>query len=123
MSRTDRRSLPIPAALLLAALLVCSSLFPAVVEAAAAAPADASVEQMMAGLSDEEVRQLLIEELRKEALAGTENSPQMKGPAFFLSRLLNLLSSEHDENKNEIEGLFASLPAMGPDLHRVFVKL
>ncbi|MEJ2057036.1 MAG: hypothetical protein P8X39_04275 [Desulfofustis sp.] len=115
--------MPIFAALLLAALLVCFNLFPASGEAADAAPADASVEQMMAGLSDEDVRQLLIEELRKEALADTQDSQQMKGPAFFLSRLLNLLSREHDDNKNEIEALFASLPAVGPDLHRVFVKL
>lgn len=123
MSRTDRRSLPVFAALLLAVLLVLAGLAPVVGESAAAEPTDASVEQMMAGLSDEEVRQLLIEELRKEALAGKGESQQMKGPAFFLSRLLYLLSNEHDENKNEIEALFASLPAMGPDLHRVFVKL
>ncbi len=123
MSRTDRRSLPLFTVLLLTALLACSSLAPAIGEAADAAPTDASVEQMMAGLSDEEVRQLLIEELRKEALAAPQDSQQMKGPAYFLSRLLNLLSSEHDENKNEIETLFASLPAVVPDLHRVFVKL
>ncbi len=77
----------------------------------------------MAGLSDEQVRQLLIEELRKEALADPPDLHKMKGPAFFLSRLLNLLSNEHDDSKNEVKALFASLPEMGPDLHRVFVKL
>jgi len=123
MSRTDRRSLPVFFALLFAALVVCSSLTPLISEAAESPSSASSAEQMMAGLSDEDVRRLLIEELQKEALSATPDTDQMKGPAFFLSRLLNLLSSGHDRNKNEVKTLFASLPAMGPDLHRVFVKL
>lgn len=123
MSRTDRRSLPVFVALLVATLWTCSMPTPTWGVAADSAPANASVEQTMAGLSDEAVRQLLIEELRKEALADPPDNQKMKGPAFFLSRLLNLLSTEHDDNKNEVKALIVSLPEMGPDLYRVFVKL
>lgn len=123
MSRTDRRIPSLPAVLLLTALFLLSG--PVLINLQAADPAQSggTAEQIMAGLSDEEVRQLLIEELRKEALSDTPDAQQMKGPAAFLSRLLNLLSTEHDDNKNEVRSLFAALPAVGPELHRVFVKL
>ena len=123
MSRTDRGSLPVILALFFAALIALSSLVPAISEAAESPPSTDSAEQMMAGLSDEEVRQLLIEELRKEALSAPPDAQQMKGPAAFLSRLLSLLSAEHEDNKVEVKSLFAALPKVGPELHRVFVKL
>lgn len=123
MSRTDRRSLPVFFALLFAALVACSSLTPTISKAAESPSSAGSAEQMMAGLSDEEVRRLLIEELQKEALSAPPDADQMKGPAVFLSRLLNLLSAEHDDNKTEVKSLFTALPQVGPELHRVFVKL
>gem|GEM_PF-3535729 len=46
----------------------------------------------------------------------------MKGPALFLSRLLIGLSSEHDDNKDQVRELLASFPNMGPDLYKVFIK-
>ena len=83
-----------------------------------------SVEQMMAGLSDEQVRQLLIDELKNSAETEALSSPQkMKGPAFVMSRMLTRLSRGQDDNKTEIATLFSFIPSMGPDLYKVFVKL
>ena len=83
----------------------------------------ANVESMMAGLSDEQVRQLLIDELKKDAEIEELSPQQMKGPAYFLARLLGVMSSEHDENKQEVSALFGSFSTMGPDLYKVFIKL
>lgn len=83
-----------------------------------------SVEQMMAGLSDEQVRQLLIDELKNAAETDELLSPrEMKGPAFVLSRMLTRLSRGQDDNKSEIATLFSFIPSMGPDLYKTFVKL
>lgn len=83
-----------------------------------------SVEHMMAGLSDEQVRQLLIDELKKTAESEELfSSQQMKGPAFTLSRMLRKLSRGQDDNRNQIETLFSFIPKMGPDLYKVFIKL
>ena len=77
----------------------------------------------MAGLSDEQVRQLLIEELKKDLQVEESAPQQMKGPALLFSRLLRVLRSQHDDSEDEVRALFSSLPAVGPDLYRVFVKL
>ena len=92
---------------------------------AAANSTDSSeaVEEMMAGLSDEQVRQMLIDELKKDAEAEELEQPKMKGPAFLLSRLLRVLRSQHDDSESEVRALFGALPTMGPDLYKVFVKL
>ena len=82
-----------------------------------------SAEELMAGLSDEQVRQLLIEELKKDMEAEEPAPQKMKGPALLFSRLLRTLSNQHDDSENEVRALFSSLPALGPDLYRVFVKL
>ena len=92
-------------------------------ETGAEKEAEAKVDKMMAGLSDEQVRQLLIEELRKDdAIAGVEPD-KMKGPAHFLARLLNIMTRGHDDNTEEVRTLFGAFGTMGPDLYRVFVKL
>lgn len=77
----------------------------------------------MAGLSDEQVRQLLIEELKKDVEVEEPAPQQMKGPALLFSRLLRVLRSQHDDSEDEVRTLFSSLPMLGPDLYRVFVKL
>ena len=123
MNRDDRALPRSVVALLPAVLFFLLSLTPAAIRAAEPGSGDDAVEQMMAGLSDEQVRQLLIEELKKEGRTDAADPPQMKGPAFFLSRLLSLLSSGYDDNRSEVKALFASFPTLGPDLHRVFVKL
>ncbi len=90
---------------------------------AAEEEAEAQVDKMMAGLSDEQVRGLLIEELKKDIEEEEVGPQKMKGPAFILSRLLRVMSSQHDDSEDEVRALFSSLPTMGSDLFRVFVKL
>ena len=110
-------------ALLTTALLLFSSGPVCAAEAAESETSGSNIEEMMAGLSDEQVRQLLIEELKKD-VAAEEPAPQkMKGPALLFSRLLRALSTQHDDSEDEVRALFDSMPALGPDLYRVFVKL
>jgi hypothetical protein len=109
--------------LLTAGLLLFSSALLCCAEAADSGTSGSSAEEMMAGLSDEQVRQLLIEELRKDVQVEEPAPQKMKGPALLFSRLLRTLSNEHDESEDEVRALFSSLPLLGPDLYRVFVKL
>ena len=92
-------------------------------EGAESTTSNSSVEGMMAGLSDEQVRQLLIEELKKDMEVEEPAPRKMKGPAFILSRLLRVMSNQHDDSEDEVRALFSALPTMGSDLFRVFVKL
>ena len=108
--------------LLTAGLLLCSAPLCST-RAADSDTAGSSVGEMMAGLSDEQVRQLLIEELKKDAQVDEPDPQKMKGPALLFSRLLRAMSNEHDESEDEVRALFSSLPLLGPDLYRVFVKL
>jgi len=85
--------------------------------------AEKKTEHLMAGLSDEQVRQMLIEELAKDAALDEPDFERMKGPAYVLARMLNSLSSEHDENEDELKDLFTGIPNVLPDLYRVFIKL
>ncbi len=93
------------------------------VPAAAEEESAAQVDKMLAELSDEQVRQLLIEELKKDAAVAEAEPDKMKGPAFFLARLLGIMTKEHDDNTEEVRALFGTLDTMVPDLYRVFVKL
>ena len=124
MKRTTR-SLPgvFLLALLTSGLLLAFTAPPSVVQATKSEKSEANIDKMMAGLSDEQVRQLLIEELKKETEAEEVDPDNIKGPAFFLSRLLSIMTRGHDENTNEVRTLFDSFPTMGPDLYRVFIKL
>jgi len=108
--------------LLTVTFLLCSAGFCLSAEASDSA-ADANVHDMMAGLTDEQVRQLLIEELKKDIEEEGVGPQKMKGPAFILSRLLRVMNSQHDDSEDEVRALFSSLPTMGSDLYRVFVKL
>ncbi len=124
MNRTTR---PLPGvfflALLTAGLLLAFTALPHAVHAVESEQSQADIDKMLAGLSDEQVRGLLIEELKKD-IDDEEGDPKtMKGPAFFLSRLLSIMTRGHDENTNEVRTLFDSFPTMGPDLYRVFIKL
>ncbi len=109
--------------LLTAGFLIFSSTPLCSADAANSGTSGSSVEEMMAGLSDEQVRQLLIEELKKDAQLEEPAPQKMKGPALLFSRLLRAMSNEHDESEDEVRELFSSLPLLGPDLYRVFIKL
>lgn len=114
-------------ALCFAALFFCTSLFllPLCVGAEAndLTEAEQKVDRTMAGLSDSQVRQMLITELKKDAESEEPDYDRMKGPAYILSRMLNGLSNEHDQNEDELRALFNGLPNVLPDLYRVFIKL
>ncbi len=88
-----------------------------------ATPAGGNAEQLMAGLSDEQVRKMLIDELKKDAGQSEPEYDQMKGPASFLSTMLNSLSSGQDEDEDQLKALFSGIPNVLPDLYRVFIKL
>ncbi|MGI9537441.1 MAG: hypothetical protein ACR2PB_10235 [Desulfocapsaceae bacterium] len=103
--------------------LIFSTGFCLSAETSDAASADVNAQEMMAGLTDEQARQLLIEELKKDIDEEGVGTQKMKGPAFILSRLLRVMNSQHDDSEDEVRALFSSLPTMGSDLYRVFVKL
>jgi len=86
-------------------------------------PAEEKVDHLMAGLSDEQVRQMLIDELKKDADLAEPGFESMKGPASILSRMLGGLSSGQDENKDELKDLFSGIPQLLPDLYKVFINL
>jgi hypothetical protein len=110
-------------ALLTAGLLLSFTGLVCIAEADAMQDSEAKVDEKMAGLSDEQVRQLLIDELRKDAAIAEVEPDKMKGPAHFLARLLNIMTRGHDDNTEEVRTLFSAFGTMGPDLYRVFVKL
>ena len=80
---------------------------------------------LMAGLSDEQVRQMLIAELQSDAMEDQYSSQQerMAGPAGMFHRLLNKFSGEHDDNEEQIQKLWGGIPNVIPDLHKVFLTL
>jgi len=82
------------------------------------------VESLMAGLSDEQVRQMLIIELQKDVQGDLYTQQQkMVGPAGIFHRLLKRLSSEHDDNEEQFRKLWEGIPNVIPDLHKVFLTL
>lgn len=117
----------VAAAFCLATLLLCTILLMQSSCFAAGTPGlsqtEQKVDRTLASLSDEQVRQMLIAELKKDAAAEEPDYDRMKGPAYILSRMLNGLSNEHDENEDELKALFNGIPQVLPDLYRVFIKL
>ncbi len=80
---------------------------------------------ILAELSDEQVRHILLEELRKNA-EKTEDDPTSsatKGPVAFLSNILQSLSNETEDSENELAKLWAATPNVIPDLIKVFIAL
>lgn len=85
-----------------------------------------SVHAMLSGLSDEQVRQLLLTELKKEVQAQAESvdlEPEVQGPGAPLSKLLRTLNKGHTESDNRMEEILAGIPTLVPDLYKVFVSL
>ena len=81
-------------------------------------------ESLMAGLSDEQVRQMLIAELQSDAMEDQySQQEQMVGPAGMFHRLLNKFSGEHDDNEQQFRKLWTGIPKVIPDLHKVFLTL
>lgn len=79
---------------------------------------------LMAGLSDEQVRQMLIAELQSDAMEDQYTQQEkMPGPAGIFNRLLNKFSGEHDDNEEQFRKLWSGIPNVIPDLHKVFLTL
>jgi hypothetical protein len=109
--------------LLLVALLLLSPSLP--LHAEEGVQDHASTEAMMAGLSDAQVRQLLLAELQKdlEAAAGSDAESSIGGISGPISDLLQTLEDESDASEDRVQGLWAGIPGLPADLHRVFVTL
>ncbi len=84
-----------------------------------------SVKSLLGGLSDEQVRQMLITELQKDAMEDQYTSQQqhMAGPAGLFNYLLQKISGEHDDKEKQIRELWSTIPQVIPDLHKVFLNL
>lgn len=85
-----------------------------------------SVNSILAGLSDEQVRQMLIEELRKEAAPGAEQSllkNQVGGPGAPLYKLLQNFDSNSIDFENQFNKLLPWIPHIPADLYKVFITL
>ena len=109
--------------LLTTTMLIAAPVMSWSAEVGEAAASAGNIDKMMAGLSDEQVRQLLLDELRNDAQSETPAPEQIKGPASFLAKMLSTLSGGHDNTMAQVGVLFSSIPNMGPDLYKVFVKL
>lgn len=108
---------------LLAGVLLFSPQISRAADTADQSSVEQKVDQTMAGLSDEQVRQMLITELKKDAELEAPDYDRMKGPAYVFSSILRGLTDEHDQNEDQLSKLFAGMPQVVPDLYRVFVKL
>ena len=64
-----------------------------------------SVHATLSAMSDEQVRQLLIDELQKDAIAEQQSfslEPDFTGPAAPLARILRTLNDESAQSENRL---------------------
>jgi hypothetical protein len=90
------------------------------------AAAKSSVHATLSAMSDEQVRQLLIDELQKDAIAESQSfslEPDFTGPAAPLARILKTLNDESAQSENRLRKLLTGTPNLLPDLYKVFVSL
>ena len=81
---------------------------------------------LIATLSDEQVRKLLIEELQRNNASSLSNSVlshEVPGPGAFFGGLLQSLTQKSDSSEKEVRQLLTSIPDVFPDLKRVFLSL
>lgn len=84
--------------------------------------AETDIHGLLSGLSDEQVRRLLIEELQKDTVSG-EVTVEPEGPGAFLDDLLSDLEGASVSTDGQAKALFKNLPLVLPDLYKVFVTL
>ncbi|MCP4343839.1 MAG: hypothetical protein GY799_34435 [Desulfobulbaceae bacterium] len=90
------------------------------------AAAKSSVHATLSAMSDEQVRQLLIDELQKDAIAASESfslEPDFTGPGAPLARILKTLNDESAQSENRLRKLLTGTPNLLPDLYKVFISL
>ena len=97
---------------------------------AAAEPQDnadssSSVHATLSAMSDEQVRQLLIEELQEDAAAQDQSfSMELdQGTGAPLVWMLDTLNSEAGQSENQLRKLWTGIPNLLPDLYKVFISL
>jgi len=85
---------------------------------------ESRINETLAGLSDERVRQMLIEELKKDALeTEAASSEQGMGPGAIFGNLLRYLSNQADDSEGQLKRLWAGIPNVFSDLYKVFINL
>ena len=118
---------------LLASLMLLLFLFVSgniLAQEAAAGPQDnadssSSVHATLSTMSDEQVRQLLIEELKEDAAMENQSfSIDLdQGTGAPLIWMLDTLVAETDQSENQLQKLWAGIPNLLPDLYKVFISL
>ena len=82
------------------------------------------IDALLAGLSDEEVRQMLLAELKKTANSEEQKTDQeIGGPGEIFGNMLGALSSQTDRSERRLQRLWAGIPNVFPDLYKVFLAL
>jgi len=85
-----------------------------------------SVHAILSGMSDEQVRQLLIEELKKDAAANDQSfslDAELDGPGAPFASMLTTLEIESAQSGQHLEHLWVGIPNFLPDLYKTFVSL
>ncbi len=84
---------------------------------------NASPSEVMAELSDEQVRKMLMEELQSKANPSPNMPQKIKGPGSFFNKSLTVLSNEHEYAKIQLSKLLTGLPNVDDDFLSVFISL
>ena len=85
-----------------------------------------SVNATLAQLSDEQVRQMLITELQKDATLDEDDfsfQDRLQGPSAPLASMLNSLDGQSVQSIDTLKQLLKNTPRLLPDLSQVFVTL
>ncbi len=82
-----------------------------------------NVDAMLAGLSDEQVRHLFIEELKKEAATAESSKPTGSGPVAVLGSFLSAVDSETDGTVARLLNLWTHVPQVLPELKNILIPV
>lgn len=82
-----------------------------------------NVDALLAGLSDEQVRQLLLEELKNEAESAAASGPEGNGPVALLGGFLTTVDSETDGTSGRLLSLGQHVPQVLPEVKNVLAPL
>jgi hypothetical protein len=82
-------------------------------------------QSILAEMSDEQVRQMLLAELKKDALSQeiSSNEPTLGGPSGPLAEILGSLEDESSESEDRFQQLWTGIPEIPHDLYKIFVSL
>ncbi len=86
-------------------------------------PENVDTNALLASLSDEQVRQLLIKELQKAPEAQDALKDNSSDPGAFFGDLVNTLSDKSDSSEEGLRQLLSSFPEILPDLDRILLTL